>query len=88
MAEARKSAAKKAPAKKAPASPAPAEASTSWPDGYEGVDWELYSRVRPHEPHSGATGAGLVEYTLWLEVIEQRPPGNRKDVPLPGQPVR
>jgi len=94
--EARAKAAKRAPAKKAPAKrSAPAAKASNrsvspgaWSDGYEGVDWELYEWVRPHVPHSGATGAGLVEYTLWLEVIENRPPGSRKDIPLPGQPVR
>lgn len=58
-----------------------------WIDGYEGLDWGLYHRVRPQSGHVGATGAGLVEYTLWLEVIKTRPAANRKDVPLPGQPV-
>ena len=88
MAGSKKSAGKKvAPvAEAAPVTSATAAASV-WSDGYEGLDWELYARVRPHTPHSGATGAGLVEYTLWLEVIEQRPAGNRHEVPLPGQPV-
>lgn len=57
-------------------------------DGYEGVDWPLYERVRPHKPHSGATGAGLVEYTLWFGVLKERPDSHKGDVGLPGQPVR
>mgnify|MGYP006265882735 CR=1 FL=1 len=85
-----KSSAAKAPAAKQPAAKQPAVVAASasaWPDGYEGIDWELYERVRPHEAHTGASGAGLVEYTLWLEVIGTRPPGNRIDIPLPGQPI-
>lgn len=58
------------------------------PDGYEGANWELYWRVRPHHRHSGATGAGLVEYTLWTEVVQQRGGADRPEVDLPGQPVR
>lgn len=70
-------------AKAAAATPAGAQA-----DGYEGVDWHLYDRVRPNHRHSGATGAGLVEYTLWFEAIQNRPESHRHDVGLPGQPVR
>lgn len=58
-----------------------------WIDGYEGLDWGLYQRVRPQDRHTAATGAGLVEYTLWLEVIKGRSAADRADVPLPGQPV-
>ncbi len=57
-------------------------------DGYEGVDWKLYDRVRPNHRHTGATGAGLVEYALWLVVIENRPESDQHDIGLPGQPVR
>ena len=45
-----------------------------------------YWRVRPHHRHSGATGAGLVEYTLWTEVVQQRGGADRPEVDLPGQP--
>lgn len=57
-------------------------------DGYQGIDWPLYERVRPHKRHTGATGAGLVEYTLWFEVLKERPDSLKADVGLPGQPVR
>lgn len=62
--------------------------SAAWPDGYEGLDWNLYKLVRPNKTHTGATGAGLVEYTLWFEVIRTRPVSHRHDVGIPGQPVR
>ncbi len=77
-------------AKAAPGKPAVVEAGTGSraDDGYEGVDWKLYDRVRPNHRHSGATGAGLVEYTLWIEVIENRPESDKHDIGLPGQPVR
>lgn len=84
MAE-RKPARAKAGAAKPAAAKAPATAAA---DGYEGVDWHLYERVRPNKRHTGATGAGLVEYTLWLEVLRTRPESDRHDVGLPGQPVR
>lgn len=64
------------------------DAKRVWPDGYEGLDWALYKKVRPNKDHSGASGAGLVEYTLWFEVIQTRPEADRHDVGLPGQPVR
>lgn len=92
MAESKKgSSAKETPAAKAASAgkpEKPAGQGSDWADGYQGLDWHLYQRVRPHVRHSGATGAGLVEYTLWFEVITSRPAGDRKDVPLPGQPVR
>lgn len=72
----------------AASAPKAGAAKTAWPDGYEGLDWDLYLKVRPNKNHSGASGAGLVEYTLWFEVIQTRPEGDRHDVGLPGQPVR
>lgn len=75
----------KAPAAK-PSEPGAADAT--WADGFEGLNWDLYRRVRPNKLHTGATGAGLVEYTLWFEVIRTRPVSDRHDVGLPGQPVR
>lgn len=89
MAESKKGPpAKETPAAKAGKPEKPAAQGSNWADGYQGLDWHLYQRVRPHVRHSGATGAGLVEYTLWFMVITSRPAGDRKDVPLPGQPVR
>jgi len=73
---------------KAGAAKATAPASATAADGYQGLDWHLYERVRPNKRHTGATGAGLVEYTLWLEVLRTRPESDRHDVGLPGQPVR
>lgn len=76
---------------KAGATKAPASSDTPVTvaaDGYEGLAWHLYDRVRPNHRHSGATGAGLVEYTLWFEAIQSRPESDRHDVGLPGQPVR
>ncbi len=77
-------------AKAADGKPAVVEAGTGSgaADGYEGLDWELYERVRPNHRHSGATGAGLVEYAVWLVVIKNRPESEQHDVGLPGQPVR
>lgn len=88
MAVAKKAAPAKSTAAKKSSSAAKASTGSAWNDGYEGVDWELYERVRPHQRHSGATGAGLVEYTLWFEITHMRSAADRKDVPLPGQPVR
>lgn len=85
MAERKPTRAKAGSAKAAASSQVPVTAAS---DGYEGLDWELYARVRPNKRHTGATGAGLVEYTLWLEVIERRPESERHDIGLPGQPVR
>ena len=88
MAERKPAARAKAPAAKAAPANGAGAAGRVWPDGYEGLDWNLYAKVRPHKRHTGATGAGLVEYTLWFEVIRTRPVSDRHDVGLPGQPVR
>ena len=56
-------------------------------DGYEGLDWNLYGKVRPQLQHAGATGAGLIEYTLWFEVVRSRSAEHRADIALPGQSV-
>lgn len=88
MAERKTTRAKAAAGKPAAAGATKASSARGASDGYQGVDWELYDRVRPNHHHTGATGAGLVEYTLWLEVIENRPEGDKHDIGLPGQPVR
>lgn len=80
--------AERKPASRAKATKAESPSTPTWADGYEGVNWHLYELVRPHKRHTGATGAGLVEYTLWFEVIRTRPEGDRHDVGIPGQPVR
>lgn len=60
----------------------------AYADGYEGLNWQLYDRVRPNQREAGATGAGLVDYTVWLDVVRARPESARQDVGLPGQPFR
>lgn len=54
-------------------------------DGYQGLNWDLYKEVRPGWRYENPTGPGLVEYTLWFEVIKNRPEADKHDKALPGQ---
>jgi hypothetical protein len=58
---------------------------TTAADGYQGLSWDLYKEVRPGWQYKNPTGPGLVEYTLWFEVIKKRPQADKHDKALPGQ---
>ncbi len=42
------------------------------PDGYEGQDVVSRQASVPASRHSGAVGAGLVQYSIWWNVVRSR----------------
>lgn len=45
----------------------------TYPDGYQGLDWELHSQARAGVV-GNAVGPGLVQYGLWMHVVQSRRP--------------
>jgi hypothetical protein len=54
------------------------------PDGYEGRDVVSRQTAVPASRHSGAVGAGLVQYSIWWNVVRAREATSLSKGQVPG----